>query len=419
MNIFNRKIQYGWVIVFAAFTAMLTTSIPLYSFGVFIEPLTETFGWLRGSISLALAIFNLVVGFVAIFLGRMTDKYGVKQVMILGMAFYVVSLFLTSQINSLITFYLCFAGLGVGASSFYVPIISTVTKWFTRRRGLALGVSVTAYGVGMAFFSPLLELAISNLGWRMTFIYSGVVSIVLLTLSTYLMKSPPERFAAEQKYDEGEDIEEEERAADFTVGEALKCRAYWLIYFMLLFGGISAFFITAHIVPYSIDAGVSGFYAATLLTVIGLINIFGRVVGGYVVDKLGSARTLAVIFSLQAVSIFLIPQFSRLSALYLVALLFGLAYGSWAFIPGAISSEYFGTTNSGAILGTLETVTGMGGAIGPYFAGFVFDVTGTYDLAFTVAGFITVAAAALAVSLTVFFKERRVNLPEWDKDPRR
>ncbi len=417
MKILNKEIDYGWVVVFSAFIAMLTTSIPLYSFGVFIEPLADTFGWLRGNISLALAIFNLVVGFVAIFLGRMTDRYGVKRVMVLGMVFYVVSLFFTSRINSLITFYLCFAGLGVGASSFYVPIISTVTKWFTKRRGLALGVSVTAYGVGMAFFSPLLELAISNFGWRMTFVYSGILSVVLLTLATYLMKSPPERAEvgrAEDKSTEGE----EEKAVDFTVGEALKCPSYWIIYFMLLFGGISAFFITAHIVPYAIDAGVSGFYAATLLTVIGLINIFGRIVGGYVVDKLGSARTLAVIFCLQAVSIFLIPQFTGLTSLYIVALLFGLAYGSWAFIPGAISSEYFGTTNSGAIIGTLETVTGLGGAIGPYFAGFVFDATGTYDLAFSVAGFITVASAALAVFLIFFFSKNRVNLPEWDEEPR-
>lgn len=407
----NKKISYEWVIVFAAFLGMLTTSIPLYSFGVFIEPLADTFGWLRGNISAALAIFNLMVGFVAIFLGKMTDRYGVERVMVLGMAFYVVSLFLTSQIHSLVTFYLCFAGLGVGASSFYVPVISTVAKWFSRRRGLAVGVSVTAYGVGMAFFSPLLELAISNFGWRMTFIYSGILSVVLLTLATYLMESPPPK---SHVHVEGSP-EEENPNRDFTAGEAVKTPAYWIIYFMILFGGISAFFITAHIVPYAIDAGVAGFYAATLLTVIGIINIFGRIVGGFVVDKLGSARTLAVIFTLQAVTIFLLPRFTSLKPLYIVSLLFGLAYGSWAFIPGVIASEFFGTTHSGSIIGTLETVTGLAGAIGPYFAGFVFDVTGTYDLAFTIAGFITVAAAALAISLNTFFSGQRVNLPEWDK----
>src|SRR6056297_3468393 len=118
MKIGNRKIFYGWVVVFSAFLAMLTVSIPVYSFGVFINPLTQTFGWTRANISGAMAIFQLLLGFGAILLGRLSDKYGVKRVMLFGLVVYSTSLIFASRVFSLFTFYACFAGLGIGVGSF-------------------------------------------------------------------------------------------------------------------------------------------------------------------------------------------------------------------------------------------------------------------------------------------------------------
>lgn len=416
MKIGNRKIFYGWIVVFSAFLAMLTVSIPVYSFGVFINPLTKTFGWSRANISGAMAIFQLLLGFIAVISGRLSDKYGVKRVMLLGLVVYSSSLILTSRISSLLTFYLCFAGLGIGASAFYAPLTSTISRWFAKRRGLAVGVAVTAFGVGMAVFSPLLEITISKLGWRLAFFYSGMLSVVLLSISIYLMKGPPEYIRSSNTQDESfsEDELEENKPRDLTVGEAMHSPAYWIMYFMLLLAGISGFFITVHIVPYAIDIGIPSFYAATLLTVIGLVNIGGRITGGITADKIGSSKALIALFFLQALVIFLLPLFTNLSVLYLIVVFFGLAYGGWAMIHALIPVEFFGTTYSGAILGTFETVAGLGGALGPYFAGYVYDVTGGYDLAFTIGGGMTVISALLAILLTIFFSKDRVNLPEWD-----
>ncbi|MBS3789667.1 MAG: MFS transporter [Candidatus Thermoplasmatota archaeon] len=382
-------IYYGWFIVSAAFVALLVLSIRSYGFGVFIDPLTADFGWARAPLTLVFSISLLVTSLFGILSGRLSDTYGVKKVMAAGTILVSAGFLLSSQIQNLYHLYMTYFIIGVGASTIYIPAATTVTRWFDKKRGLAVGISVAAIAIGMASFPPILERSINAFGWRSTFILVGVFALIALSFSTILMKRSPR--SGEGKEDDSRDEK------SYTLKEALKTRYFWIIYFMFLMAQFSAMTITVHIVPYSTDVGLSSFYAAATLTAVGLANIFGRVLGGWTSDKLGVIKGVAIFFVFQSLAIFTLPFFSSLFAIYAVALLFGLAYGGWVMIYPVITSRLFGTKNSGAILGALGTVAGVGGALGPYVAGYLYDLTGLYDLAFLISGFLMLGAFCLAL----------------------
>ncbi|MEF8874388.1 MAG: MFS transporter [Candidatus Thermoplasmatota archaeon] len=393
----NGTIYYGWFVVLGAFLALLISSVRSYSFGVFILPLTEEFGWPRGPLTLGFSLSLLMTSFLGIVSGKLSDRYGVKKVMLVGTVFIVLGFTLTSKITSLLQLYGCFILIGVGASAFYIPVTTTVTRWFDERRGLAIGISVTALAFGMAFFPPILERVIASIGWRTTFIVIGIFSFVVLSLSTFLMKNSPE---SPEKNKTAEDEEE-----GYTLKGALKTKHFWIIYFMFLVAQFSAMTITVHIVPYSIDVGIPSFYAATLLTAVGIANIFGRIFGGWTSDKLGVIKGVTIFFLLQSIAIFSLPVSTLLWVLYPVAVLFGLAYGGWVMIYPVIISTLFGTKHSGEILGALGTVAGIGGSLGPLFAGYIFDLTGGYDLAFLISGLMSVGALGLSLVFLWIYDE--------------
>lgn len=391
----ENKIYYGWFIVLATFMALLVLSVQSYGFGVFIDPLTKDFGWSRAPLTLVFSISLFVSSIFGILFGRLSDRFGVKRLMAFGTILVGSGFLLSSIIQQLHHLYLSFFMLGMGGSAVYIPSATTVTRWFDKRRGLAVGISVAAIAIGMAFFPPILERSIHAFGWRTTFAIVGVFSLFVLSFSTVLMKPPPQ-YRQE---------EENDSERNYTLKEALKTRHFWIIYFMFLAAQFSAMTITVHIVPYSIDIGLSSFYAAATLTAVGIANIFGRLLGGWTSDKIGVIKGMGIFFVFQSLAIFMLPLFSGLLVIYSVALLFGLAYGGWVMIYPVITSRLFGTKNSGAILGALGTVAGIGGALGPYVAGHLYDLTGIYDLAFLISGLLMLAAFTLSLLLIWTYRE--------------
>ncbi len=391
----NDTIYYGWLVVLGAFLALLISSIRSYSFGVFIDPLTEEFNWPRAPLTLGFSISLLMTSFLGIVSGKLSDRYGVRKVMIVGTLLTVSGFLFLSTIDSLLQLYACFLLIGVGASAFYIPVTSTVTRWFTERRGLAIGITVTALAFGMAFFPPILERIIVWRGWRTMFILVGLFSLIVLSFSSLLMRRSP------LTLDENEEKEE----VGYTLKEALKTKHFWIIYFMFLVAQFSAMTITVHIVPYSTDVGIPSFYAATLLTAVGIANIVGRIFGGWTSDKIGIIKGVIIFFVLQTIAIFALPVSTFLWILYPVALLFGLSYGGWVMIYPVIISKLFGTKHSGEILGALGTVAGIGGSVGPLLASYIFDITGVYDLAFLISGLMCLGALGLSLLFLHSYEE--------------
>lgn len=403
----KKETYYGWIVVLAAFLAILVSSLRSYAFGVFIKPWTADFGWARAPISLAYSISLLLTAFFAILFGRMSDKFGVRKVLILGLFLVVPGYILCSQIDSLTQLYLCFALVGIGSGAFYVPVTTTVTRWFNKKKGLAVGITVSALGIGMAFFPPALERIIASAGWRTTFVVMAVISTVLLLIATYLIRDSPESIGLDIK-DSSSKEKNTDNTLNLTLFEAFKTKRFWIIYIMFFVSQFSALTVTVHIVPYSEGIGFSSFYAAMTLTAIGLANVFGRLFGGWTSDKIGVVRGTMIFFMIQSLTLFLITTAGSLYILYAIALLFGIAYGGWVMIYPVIVSVFFGNKHSGEILGALGTVAGLGGALGPYFAGYIYDVTGKYDIAFMVGGLMTLCS--LILSIILYFSEKKRTL---------
>lgn len=398
----KKPIYYGWIVVIGAFLALLVSSLRSYSFGVFIDPLTADFGWPRAPLTLTYSLSLLVTSFLGIIAGSLSDRYGVRKVMIVGSVLVIAGFVFSSMITSLVQLYMAFILIGIGSAAFYIPVTTAVTRWFSERRGLAIGITVSALGIGMAFFPPILERSIDGFGWRSTFLIAGLVSLILLSISISMMKHPP-----------GDDDGEEEAvdddgSSDFTLKMALKAKYFWLIYFMFLMAQFSALSVTVHIVPYSTDIGIPSLYAATLLTVIGVFNIGGRLFGGITSDKIGVIKGTSIFFFIQGIMIILIPLSDGLFMLYLVSIIFGVSYGGWVMIYPVIVSYLFGDKNSGAILGALGTVAGIGGALGPYTAGYIYDLTGTYDQAFILSGIMTFLSLLLSLVFLKFYSHEGV-----------
>jgi len=403
----KKNVYYGWIVVLAAFLTILVSSLRSYAFGVFIKPWTTDFGWARAPISLAYSISLLLTSFFAIMFGRLSDRYGVRKVLLLGLSLVIPGYIFCSQIDSLNQLYLCFALIGIGSGAFYVPVTTTVTRWFDENKGLAIGITVSALGIGMAFFPPALERIIVFAGWRTTFVVMAVISTVLLLIATYLIRDSPESIELEKK-DKNSQENSTDNGLNLTLFEAFKTKRFWIIYMMFFVSQFSALIVTVHIVPYSEGIGIPSFYAAMTLTAIGLANVFGRLFGGWTSDNIGVVKGTMIFFLLQSLTLFLITTTNSLHILYVISLIFGLAFGGWVMIYPVIVSVFFGNKHSGEILGALGTVAGLGGALGPYFAGYVYDVTGKYDIAFMIGGLMTLFS--LILSIILYFSEKKRSL---------
>lgn len=389
------KLFYGWFIVIASFLAILIFSIPAFSFGVFVDPLVNRFGWSRASISGGFSVFILISTFTAILSGRLSDKYGPRRIMGAGVIFVGAGFLFLSQLSSLTQFYLGFAVLGIGASTLYVPSISTLIQWFPEMKGKAAGITLSAFGVGMAFFPPLIEIIINEYGWSTTFFILGIVSTITLVFSAYLMKQAP---SEDELLLSGKEAKVD-KADNYTSTEVIRTPDFWTIYITFLLALTSTLLVTVHIVPYALEVEILPFFAATILSFIGIFNVLGRLLGGWATDKIGVIYALPIFLSIQVISILLLPVSTDLMTLYPLAISFGTAYGGWLMIYPVIVSELFGTAHLGSILGVFETFTGVGGAIGPYLAGYIFDVTGNYSIAFYLGGGLTAIAVLLSVLL--------------------
>ena len=391
---------YGWIIVLASFLAMLVVGIVMV-FGVFIEPLTQEFGWSRANISLAFSLSFLLSTFLAFPSGRMSDKYGIRKMIMIGAALTGSGFLLCSQVSSLAQLYFSFSLIGIGASTLYVPPVSTIARWFVKRKGLATGMAVSALSIGIAFFSPLTELFIGKFGWRSTFLIFGIFVISILSISSLLMKREPSEVgsAPYRGVRKTTNFQIESRAEGYNIKEAMRRRSFWYIYLILIFAHIALFAVVVHVVPHAIKLGIKKFPASTALALLGVCSVLARIIGGEISDRIGVVNLLTIFLGVQTISTFALLGSTGVWSIYLASAALGTGWGGWAAIYPLRVSGFFGTKHLGPILGIFETGVGTGGMIGPYLAGYIFDVTGGYRMAFLFGGFMVVLAMVLSVLL--------------------
>ncbi len=370
----------GWVVVAACFVVMFGVWNSHSGFGVFLPVLAREFGWSRGAISVAASLNLIVGGLIAFLIGAASDRYGPRPVLLLS-ALAVGGLYaLASTIDRLWHLYLILGVLlGFGMSSVYLVPTTTVSRWFVERRGLALGILLS--GLNLAYLTgPVISAhLISRLGWRTTYLVLGGL-VWLIAIPASLFTSFPPAGSDPQA---ASDPAAPSRGATFQ--QALRDPRLWFLVLSWLLMGFGNMMMSVHLVSHVKDGGATLEAASLALTIMGAGTIVGRIFFGMAADRVGTKPTFWLCLSMQVVALVWIVTGPAPSALHLLILWFGLssAGSDTSIVKGAV--ETFGVRALGAVMGIMSFGWRCGAALGPAAAGFLYDATGSYTIAFSLA----------------------------------
>ena len=394
---------HSYVVVGAAFLIVATIHGTYSSFGVFFESLLNDFNWTRATISGALSLSWIMQGVLSIVMGRLTDRFGPRVVLTICGFLIGLGYLLMSQVGTVWQLYL-FHGLiiGSGMGGSWVPIVSTVARWFVKRRNLITGIVLTGVSVGVLVAPPVASRLISAYDWPRSYIILGSIALVAVILVAQLLRRDPTQ-AKQRPYGESEGPKQEfvPETRPFSLREAIHTRQFWLASGMFLCFGFSVYMIAAHIVLHAIGLGISSISAANVLATLGGLSIAGRIVLGSAADRFGNRQVFIIGFVLMAAALFWLVPAKEVWGLYLFAGVFGFAFGGCATSESPLVAGLFGLSSHGLILGVMSLLGfTFGAAIGPFVAGHIFDMTSSYQLAFIVAGAVSVVGLMLTVLLS-------------------
>lgn len=390
---------YGWRVVIAATAALCVSSgVSFWAFGLYIEPLEGEFGWSRAEISGAIGLSWLVSGLLGPLVGIWVDRYGPRSAMMLGALLLGLTYFLLAGMNTLWQLYaLYFLSSVFRAWMFYIPVQALVSRWFTRRRGQALGIATAGFGFGGFIFTPLLIFIIEQWGWREAYAFSGAILIAyFLPATLFVIRNRPEDVGAHEP--EGPELAPAAREVpwgeSWTLARALRTRAFWLLAMGLNLMFMAQLSFLIHAVPFYRSEGVSPGIAAALVSANTALYTTLRLGLGFLADRV-PPRTIAIaltLFQAATLSLVIVSAAPPVLAVFVVLWAFGQAAGP--IIEPLLVSRTFGIAHFGSILGASGMVATSGQVLGPFIGGWLFDLTGNYDAAFLVYVGSFLAAAA-------------------------
>ncbi|MQY73866.1 MAG: MFS transporter [Dehalococcoidia bacterium] len=406
---FKDRIFYGWVVVATFFIAGTAIWGIRFSFGVFFKSLESEFALSRATTSAIFSAQMVLGGIFTILGGWALDRFGPRIVILLMGICTGLSLLLAGQTSALWQIFLAYSLLmAMGTGAIFVVVMSTVSRWFERRRGLALGLASLGAGMGPLMVAPFATYLLSISDWRMAFTILGAIAwVVVIPLSRLLKRDPQEigmlpdgaEFSASTFLEQKPVVS----ADHLSPRQAFRTRSFWLFIGIFFLFSSSLFLVLTHLVPHITDLGFSAVEAATVLSVAGGATIVGRVLFGMASDRMGRKRAVMVGTLLHVTAMVWLLWSRELWMFYLWALVFGFAWGGTGPTMAALIGDTFGLGRIGAILGLLEVGFGTGAGLGPVIGGAIFDLKQSYFLAFLLG----VAAMLVTTVLVSFIRRER------------
>jgi len=393
---------YGYTIIAAGFFIQAVVWGTTNSFGIFFDPLIKEFGWSRATISGAASSGFLVHGISSMALGNLNDRFGPRLIMSACSLFLGAGFLLMGTLNSIWQLYLFYSLIvSVGLGGIDVIPLSTVSRWFSKNRGMMSGIIKVGTGVGMFIMPFFINWLLINYGWRYSFVVLAFIIIIfVLSLAQFLVRDPVRKA---QFIDNGirpASKEQNESEEGLTIKEAIRTRQLWtvcVIYFIILF---CVYTIILHIVQHAIDLGIPSGIAAGILSTVGGVSITGRFLMGGACDRIGEKSALIICLMCLLSALFWLQAVQALWMFYLFAIVYGFAHGGFFSLVSPLIAKLFGTKSHGLLFGIVIFSSTIGGAIGPFMAGYVFDVTTNYKIVFLILAILCLIAIALTASLT-------------------
>ncbi|MEK4535578.1 MULTISPECIES: L-lactate MFS transporter [Peribacillus] len=406
------KTKNRWLIAASAVGIHLSIG-SVYAWSVFTKPLASEFGWDLTDISLTFSIAILFLGLSAAFLGHFVEKYGPRKAGILSAVFFGLGISgagVAINMESLPLLYIAygvFGGIGLGVG--YIAPVSTLVKWFPDRRGLATGLAIMGFGFAALINSPIIQSLIGSIGIANTFFTLGTAYFIIMIASSLYLE-PPEKDWLPDGYKEKIKMGKVKPLQDLsqlTANEAVKTKRFyylWLMLFINITCGIAIISAASPLAQESI--GLSAVAAAALVGVLGAFNGLGRIGWASVSDFIGRPNTYSVFFSIQVIA-FPLLTFTDNPVVFqiLLAIIYTCYGGGFASIPAYIG-DLFGTKQLGAIHGYILTAWAAAGLVGPMFASWIRETTGSYSQSLIVfTGFFVVA---LIISILIRLDIKRL-----------
>jgi MFS family permease len=373
-----------WWVVVGGVTGLFVCNGPVlaFTFGVFLKPIMADMGWQRGTASFALSAGEFLAAFAVPILGRMMDRWTIRKVALPGIVAFAGCLCLMGLTPHSLTIFTIFFALASIAGAIQTPLGYTkaVSAWFDRRRGLALGATLAGVGLGGIFIPQIANYSIAHLGWRGAYVVLGgmVLAIAFPAVALWVREPQPG---------------EGERHDNATVGalpgltprEAAATAPFWILAATFFFVAMALLGSSAHVVPLLTDRGLSPTAATATFGLFGLSTLSGRLLSGYLIDRI-FAPHIASVFWLAPVGGFALLTMGTgfLPAIGVVAI--GLGLGTEVDLIAFMISRYLGLRAFGALYGLFFMAFALGGAVGRFLGGYLFDLAGSYNPALMGAG---------------------------------
>jgi MFS family permease len=366
-----------------------------YAYSVFLVALLREFGWSRSVLAGAFSIFTLVSGGAGPVLGALADRFGPRRLILIGGVLLAGSLWADSLVTRAWHLYLTFGLLtAVGvATAGWTPAVVMVQRQWKARLGLALGIAGSGVGLGIFLVVPLCQALIDGFGWRSAFRTLAILCALWILPATFLAirDTPPSPREPAVRGGDGHP-----GAGDHSLGLALANPSFRLIGLAVFLGSICSQTLHVHQAAFLVDHGLPAMTAASVISVVGASSILGKTGGGWISDHLSRELVYALgmigmIFGVGVLWLVALAPSAWLALGY--AVLFGLGYSVTAFIVPAMMSDRFRGPHFGSIFGATQVASALGSALGAWLAGRIFDATGSYAIAFSLAA----AAAGVAV----------------------
>jgi sugar phosphate permease len=400
------SIFYGWWIVFAGGgLQMMVASLMGQAYGAYIVLLRDDFGWSKTSLAAASSLREAESGVLGPFHGFMIDRFGPRAVARTGVVILGTGFLLWSQVQSLTTFYMAFIVMAIGASMCgFLTATTAAVNWFEKRRATAISLTSAGFGLG-GMLVPLTALSLETYGWRQTAMMSGFIVWAVGLPLTQLYRHRPQDMGLEPDGAPREPLHLEPAtvghsnpgSGDFTLGEAIRTRAFWYI----ALGHTSALFVVSsmsvHLVSHVQESqGYTLGQASTIVFLLTMVFMLGNISGGLMGDRVNKRMLVVTCMAMHCAGLLLLSHAVNFWMVLAFTIVHGLAWGWRGPQMTAIRADYFGRSSFGKIMGASNMVIIFGTISGPLIAGIIYDQTGNYRIGFDI-------LAAIALAGSVFF----------------
>ena len=403
MTVAKGRVHYAWVVFVVAFITLLGAAGFRSTPGILIDPLNDEFGWSRATVGTAVSINMLLFGFIGPFAAALQGRYGLRRVTIAALLIISSGALLTTQMSSPWHLYLLWGVVvGTGSGCMASVFASTVaSRWFVGRRGLVTGVLTAASASGQLVFLPVLTRLAENHGWRSVGTTIAVCALSVVPVVALFLRNKPSDmglvpYGADETYCEPEPIAQPIRTALHAFGSARRSGVFWVLWGSFLVCGLSTNgLVQTHFLSAAHDHAMSSSVAAGYLALIGVFDVVGTILSGWLTDRYDPAKLLMAYYLLRGVSLMVLDPVldARGAGLLSFMVFYGLDWVATVPPTVALCVDRFGVRQGPLVYGWVFAGHQVGAAIAAWGAGELRDRTGSYKSAFVIAGVCCVVAA--------------------------